>query len=109
MTPQQTTLDGENIEELRTRYKLLVEHDLPKQAESHWPIHLDHCFGRVLLDNVFGCNWHDEFETTHMTAYRNLSADQLRHAIALGQRMIDGGAPVVDALNYNSLRWRGAL
>jgi len=107
MSQQQTTLAGDNIEALRTRYKTLVEDRLPERAEQHWPIHLDHCFGRVLLDNTLGCKWDEAI--CHKPAYQNFSAEQLRHAIQLGRMMIDGGAPVVEALNHNSLRWRDEI
>lgn len=102
----QETLDGEDISELREEYRRKVNERLPGRAQNGdgWPIHLDHCFGRVVLDNLFNDEWYDHVDGR--PAYENLSPGELREAIAVADRMLEGGRPVVVELNENSLRWR---
>ena len=77
--------------------------DLPALAEERrWPIRLDHCFGRVILDAVCGRPWR---EVVAAPAWRSLTPGQLEAAIALADDMIAGRADVA-ALNEASLRAR---
>ena len=105
----QETLSGEELSELRAEYGRKVNRELPEKAQSGdgWPIHLDHCFGRVVLDNLFGDEWYSHVDGR--PAYRNLTRDELQEAIEIADRMIQGGKPVVEELNENSLRWREEL
>ena len=105
----QNTLDGENITRLRRTYTRKVHEELPERAQQSegWPIHLDHCFGRVVLDNLFGDEWYDSVDGR--PAYEHLSAAELAAAIEIADRMLDEGKPAVEELNRNSLRWRGNL
>ena len=107
----QTTLgdDTHGLSELRARYDELVHERLPEtaQAGENWPVHLDHCFGRIVLDNLFGDEWYDHVDGR--PAYEQLSADELADAVEIAERMLDGGAGVTRELNRNSLRWRGKL
>lgn len=82
---------------------------LPEAARRSdgWPIHLDHCFGRVVLDNLFGDEWYDHVEGR--PAYEHLSREELAEAIEIADRMLEEGRPVVEELNERSLRWRGEL
>lgn len=72
-----------------------------------WPIQLDHCFARVVLDNVFGGEWYDH--VNGRPAYAHLAVAELRAAIAIADRMLSDGRPTVVELNNNSLQWRGEL
>jgi hypothetical protein len=103
----QETLDGENISELREAYKRKVTDELPEKAQRSdgWPIHLDHCFGRVVLDNLFQDEWYGHVDGR--PAYENLSEEELRDAIRIADEMLQRGRPAVERLNDNSLRWRG--
>lgn len=103
----QETLDGENISDLREAYKQKVTDELPEKARHSdgWPIHLDHCFGRVVLDNLFQDEWYDH--VNGRPAYENLSEEELREAIRIADEMLQRGRPAVERLNDNSLRWRG--
>lgn len=103
----QETLGGEDISELRAEYDRKVNERLPEAARNSegWPIHLDHCFGRVVLDNLFGDEWYGHVDGR--PAYENLSPGELREAIGIADRMLEEGQPVVEELNGNSLRWRG--
>ena len=103
----QETLDGTDITALRETYRRKVTEELPRAARDagDWPIRLDHCFGRVVLDDLFEDEWYDHVDGR--PAYEALSEAELRAAIETADRMLAGGRPVVAELNRNSLRWRG--
>jgi len=105
----QETLDGDDFSQLREAYRQKVHEKLPTEAQRSdgWPIHLDHCFGRVVLDNLFEDEWYDHVDGR--PAYEQLSAQELRAALDIADRMLENGQPVVEELNENSLRWRGTL
>ncbi|MEM1345215.1 MAG: GCN5-related N-acetyltransferase [Pseudomonadota bacterium] len=89
---------------LRTAWRDLVERRLPEAARGRgWPIHLDHCFARVLLDNACGRPWR---EAIRAPAWRNAPPETLRRAIALGEAALAGEADMA-ALNRRSLVLRG--
>jgi hypothetical protein len=103
----QETLGGDDISALREEYTQKVNETLPETAQQSegWPIHLDHCFGRVVLDNLFQDEWYDYVDGR--PAYKNLTRDQLADAIEIADKLLEEGKPVVDELNENSLQWRG--
>lgn len=120
-------------DELLGEYKLMTNDLLPTEARRHtgqpgrrWPIRLNHCFQRVILDNLFNDVWYghlpaaapsddgEQKSTRRRTAAKQrqsamsmLTAEQLERALAIGRRMLEGGAPVVRELNERSLAWRG--
>jgi hypothetical protein len=102
----QETLDGTDITTLRETYRRKVTEELPRAARDadDWPIHLDHCFGRVVLDNLFEDEWYDHVDGR--PAYEALSEAELRAAIDIADQMLADGRPAVVELNENSLRWR---
>jgi hypothetical protein len=102
----QETLDGVDVSELRGEFDQKVNKRLPEQAQNSdgWPIHLDHCFGRVVLDNLFENEWYGYVDGR--PADENRSPEELREAIAIADRMLEEEQPVVTELNENSLRWR---
>ncbi|MFB6250744.1 MAG: hypothetical protein ABEI27_03490 [Halobellus sp.] len=102
----QQTLDGADLSALRAEYDQKVHEALPARAkrDGDWPIQLDHCFGRVVLDNLCEDVWDDEIDGR--PAYKSLSRDDLERAIEIADRMLTKGRPVVTELNENSLRWR---
>lgn len=104
----QRTLTGADLSALRAEYDRKVHHALPARAREagDWPIRADHCFARVVLDSVFGDVWYDHVDGR--PAYEHLTADELRAAVDVADRMLDGGRPVVAELNANSLRRRDA-
>ncbi len=84
----------------------LTRRTMPGLARSRdWPVHLDHCFQRILLDHAVGGYWKDAIASP---AYRHASDRQLRDAIALGRAVING-ARDLHAMNRQSLIWRGKL
>ncbi|MEM6488842.1 MAG: hypothetical protein AAF677_11350 [Pseudomonadota bacterium] len=92
---------------LRAAWRELVERRLPAAARTplgrHWPIHLDHCFARVLLDTVHGRPWR---QVVAPPAWRNADPGRLAQAIALGEAILHGAADLA-ALNAYSLTLRG--
>ena len=82
----------------------LTRDEMPGLAqERDWPVHLDHCFQRILLDNAVGAKWNEEIPAP---AYRNAEDAVLEKAIALGRSAIAGTEDLAE-LNNNSLAWRG--
>lgn len=93
---------------LEQRYLRLVREQLPAQAaRDGWVLRLDHCFGRVLLDDaVQGC-WYDALDRRRGAAFRQLDDAQLAGAVALGERLLEEGDPLLRELDGRSLAWRG--
>ncbi len=91
----------------RAVWRDLVERRLPEAARRRrdWPVRLDHCFARILLDHACGGPWRDSIEPP---AHANMPADRLEAAIALGEAVLAGEADL-HALNRRSLAWRGKL
>lgn len=81
-----------------------MREDLPAAARRRpqWPVRLDHCFGRVILDAVCGRPWR---EAVAAPAWRHLPSDKLEAAIALADAILAGEADL-DALNAASLSAR---
>ena len=91
--------------ELEAEWLRLTRKDLPGLAERHhWPIRLDHCFQRVLLDHACGGVWYERI--SGRPAYRAADIEILGKAVELG-RMVARGDANLPALNHQSLIWRG--
>lgn len=88
------------------RWFALTREILPALSkERDWPVRLDHCFMRILLDNAFGGAWRKFVEPP---AYRNAPIAILKRAVDLGQAVRSGEADIWE-LNRRSLKWRGKL
>jgi len=101
-----TDLFGETLGEapLRMAWRALVDDRLPAAAPGRgWPIHLNHCFARVLLDAACGCPWR---EVIKPPAWRNAPEPVLIEAIELGEAVLAGSADL-HVLNVQSLTLRG--
>jgi hypothetical protein len=97
-----------SLEALRHRYLELVNEVLPAQAQSRqFPVRFNHCFARIILDNLFGRCWYEVIDRRQGAAYRQLTREQLEDAIALAQTIIDSPDSYLEQLNRNSLAWRG--
>jgi hypothetical protein len=93
---------------LRNQYLDLTNQVLPTLAQTrHFPVRYNHCFQRIILDNVFGRCWYDALPRTNGPAYRQLTEDQLEQAIAIAQQIIEQPDTYLHQLNQNSLTWRG--
>jgi methylated-DNA-[protein]-cysteine S-methyltransferase len=103
--------EHDNIASLRDRWTHLYASHLPAlakardPAQKHWPVHLDHCFARIILDNAVGVDrpW---TKAVKAPAVRNMTVEQLRDALALGER-VAGGEVDLGELDGVSLRLRG--
>lgn len=92
---------------LEQRYLQLVRRELPAAATAgRWRLRNDHCFGRVLLDDAVQACWYDVLDRRR-TAFRQLSDSQLAGAVALGERLLVEGDPLLADLDDASLTWRG--
>ncbi len=103
-TPDAATPDRERL--LR-RYCELVDVELPARArQERWSLRFDHCFGRVLLDDAVGGCWYDALDR-RSPAYRQLDDAQLAGAVAVAERLLVEGDPLLRQLDDRSLAWRG--
>ncbi len=99
-----------SIEELGKEYLQLTNEVLPNLAKQRkFPVRFNHCFQRIILDNLFGCCWYDVLDKSQGAAYQQLNATQLEKAISLASSIISQPDEYIQQLNYNSLRWRGKL
>jgi proline racemase len=94
--------------DLEARYRALVLQELPDRArEGRWVITADHCFGRIVLDHAVGGRWYDVLDRRRSPAFAQLSDEQLAGAVALAERVLAEGDPLLRALDAQSLAWRG--
>jgi hypothetical protein len=99
-------MDDTDRAALEARWLQLTRETLPAVADARgWPVRLDHCFQRILLDNACGGRWYDHVEGR--PAYRCCDVELLTCAVALGEAALAGRADL-GALNAASLRWRGS-
>jgi O-6-methylguanine DNA methyltransferase len=101
-----------DLEALREEWKTLYSQTLPKlaknrdPAQSKWPVTLDHCFARIILDNVIGEGARQWDSVIKKPAVKNMSETQLRDAISLGEQIMKGEMDLVE-LDQISLMARG--
>lgn len=72
-----------------------------------YPIRFNHCFLRVVYDNLFGARWNTVLPPGK-PAIHQLTEEQLEQAIEIGEEVI-ADADVCRRLNEQSLRYRGKL
>ena len=107
---------------LVSRWKTLYTRTLPTLARSNavsqptWPVHLDHCFARIILDAVIGNSnsirldetptpWTEKLKSP---AVKNMSKQQLEACIELGEAIAEGRIDLVE-LDRRSLTVRGKM
>ena len=91
---------------LIANYMHLTKEVLPSMARSDrtfWPVSEDHCFQRIVLDNVCGGVWYEHLDRP---AYKHLTKDQAQRAVELCQGIIEGREDLRQ-MNQQSLMWRG--
>lgn len=85
---------------------------LPCLAKSkQWKIKYNHCFARILLDNLFKDCWYNYLDKTK-TAYKQLNKEQLIILFNIIQLILNDESKegyVLNQLNKNSLKYRGKL
>ena len=93
--------------ELQDRYLDLTRTRLPAKANlGGWKIRNDHCFMRIILDQlVQGC-WYDHLDR-RLVAYKQLNDAQLTRAIAMAEQLLSGDTTTLHRWNNESLTWRG--
>ena len=74
-------------------------------CQEKWPVRLDHCFGRIILDKVIGVDqpWTSKLKGP---AIRNMSEHQAEACNALATDILNGKVSLVD-LDEHSLAVRG--
>jgi hypothetical protein len=96
--------------QLRNQYLELTNKVLPDIAVSRgFPVRYNHCFQRIILDNLLQCCWYEVLQRGREPAYKQLSTEQLEQAIVLAHEIIAQPNSYLEQLNQNSLRWRGKL
>jgi len=91
---------------LRAQYLKLINEQLPAQAkQKKLPVRFNHCFARIVLDNLFQDCWYSHL-SRKQPAYKQLNEQQLEEAIALAQSMTEDSEAAF-LLNGKSLQWRG--
>lgn len=107
---------------LRSRWTTLYTRTLPTLARSKassqptWPVHLDHCFARIIFDAIIGNSTSIRLDETptpwtaklSSPAVKNMSAQQLEACIELGEAIAEGSIDLVE-LDRRSLTVRGKM
>lgn len=93
--------------ELHARYRQLVDDELPRRARAgRWVVTADHCFGRILLDHAVGGCWYDVLDRRRSPAAAQLDDGRPATAVALAERVLAEGDPLLRELDAQSLAWR---
>jgi O-6-methylguanine DNA methyltransferase len=103
-----TMSDMKLVEEWKTLYsKTLPALARAKDpAQPRWPVTLDHCFARIILDNTIGQGSKQWDKVIQKPAVKHMSDQQLRNAIELGQKIRAGSMDLCE-LDQISLMCRG--
>jgi hypothetical protein len=101
-------MNGEtDINKLRARHLELINDILPSIARARgFPITSNHCFGRVVLDNLFQGCWYNYLTVGRVAAYKQLDLTQLQQAVDIAQSLVDLPTAYIISLNDRSLQWR---
>jgi hypothetical protein len=107
MKNEQQTSDSiqEYLKLTRETMPLLAKLANSQQETKHtqrWPVTEDHCFQRIVLDNICGGAWYEHIKSP---AYQNLSLSQAHAAVQLCKRIIEAKEDLTQ-LNKRSLSWR---
>ncbi|KAL9014927.1 MAG: hypothetical protein Q9173_000432 [Seirophora scorigena] len=104
-------MSHEKLEALRGEWKRMYGETLPSLAVSKspvqdsWPVHVDHCFGRIILDTVVGRDspWMNKIKSP---AVKTMTSEQLEACFALGTAIAEGKESLA-MLDAKSLQLRG--
>lgn len=92
----------ETLQEEYLHYTKIVLPQLARQ--NKWVVSYDHCFQRIVLDNLFETCWYAAVK--ERPAYKHLSEVQLQQAIAIAKDIERYGNEYLRELNTKSLTWR---
>ena len=96
-----------NIEKLQLGYLRIVNDILPAIAKNrNFPVHLNHCFGRILLDALFCDCWYDHIDRKKGPAYKQLTEVQLKLVIEIAEKIVASDDYYIQFLNNQSLKIR---
>ncbi|WP_394221242.1 hypothetical protein [Alteromonas gracilis] len=105
MTTHRTSCEphnhSQNVNEL-LHYAKTVLPSIAKGKKQAWPIHHDHCFMRVILDNICKCAWYDLIPSP---AYKHLTPEQAGAALSLAKQIASESVSI-HTLNERSKHWR---
>ena len=109
--PRRECIRIDTLTNLQHRWRNLYQNILPALAASQdsvqelWPVHLDHCFARIVLDRTVGIDrpW---TEVVRRPAIEHMTSVQLEAVVQLAEEIATGQADLV-ALNERSLHLRG--
>ena len=102
--PDETTAD--DLEALRDELRYLANEKFPAVAKTgDYPVRFNHCFLRIVYDNLFGARWQTVLPKGQ-AAYMQLDTAQLTRAVEIGERVI-ADPEYCRVLNARSLAWRG--
>lgn len=100
-----TDLIDEYLRLTRDVMPSLAKHAHTEKGMEHakaWPVKHDHCFQRIVLDNICEGAWYEKIQSP---AYQHLTAIQAQAAVILCRSIISGEANLKQ-LNERFLRWR---
>lgn len=93
---------------LKDRLRTLANEEFPAAARAGgYPVVFNHCFLRIVYDNLFGDQWQNKLPGGK-AAIHQLSPEQLERAIYIGEAITED-AELCRELNRRSLGWRGKL
>lgn len=95
------------LEELRKEYLHYINVVLPSISSKNkqYPVQLNHCWARVILDNIFNDKWSNVISKP---AYKNLNKVKLLEAINLAKCIVSSTDFSI-YLNKKSLQYRNKL
>lgn len=101
-----------SYETLLAEWKRLYSKTLPAKAKAHdsaqerWPVTLDHCFARIILDKVVGEGHAPWTKKLKSPAIQYMTERQLLSCVELAEKIQHGKVDLVE-LDKESLRVRG--
>lgn len=102
----------DDTESLQEEWKTLYSQTLPALAkakdadQAKWPVNLDHCFARIILDNTIGHGLQQWDKVIPKPAVRHMTPEQFADAIELGEKIKAGEMDLCE-LDQISLMCRG--
>ena len=105
--------DVQDIAALRDELRHLANERFPAVAKTgDYPVRFNHCFLRIVYDNLFGAQWQTvlpnpkDRASKGQPAYKQLDGAQLTRAIEIGHAVIESPEEC-RRLNDLSLAYRG--
>lgn len=99
--------DDVELEELRNEYLHYINVLLPSISSNNkqYPVHLNHCWARIILDNICDDKWSNVLTKP---AYKNLNKHMLERAISIAKSLVNSSDLAI-YLNNRSLKFRNKL